>query len=609
MKTSILLKVLLVFCFTSIISLAQTETKGPYTGIYTTSVLKLSTLDGSVNFYRPGTPPHYGYTPATKDSMSKSYRSIFEFDLPANLPAGARITGVYFTYKTLAITSGSFIVTYIPISGFTPNKTLEDIWGITESGEYLGEVGASTIGHTTYFADLAEKVNQALQESRTKIYLGIKAGSERYRVSNNEFESLQITYKYAIMTSVTVKNNYGDSIYVQINNGGYHLVPSGNHYWLQMNVQLDLKARESFHLGIYDYIWNQDPNTSEESRSCWEKKTSVGVVDNLSDPIYHYTTNPNEFEVEFTAHSRRICPVSFSTETSLSTLQIPLTINGVTYINTAPDINILENNPINLSVPPKLDGTDNIIYYFHSWRRNNGHLTTSSTFTAKPTQLENYKAVYVGYADKPIAPHVTSTSGDHTKVTFSWDEYPNSNVTQYQISRRAEQIKGGEDITSIIATVPRGVTSYTDLYYRVNGDGDYNLYYNVLPYYSTDATYAHIIPNDNRFAFIGSRTGYADGGEILKTAASSKETNYSLSSYPNPFNPTTRISYSLKKNGLVTIRVYDILGNKISELVNEYKEAGSYELSFDGSNLPSGYYLCRIKSGDYTDTRKLLLVK
>lgn len=79
--------------------------------------------------------------------------------------------------------------------------------------------------------------------------------------------------------------------------------------------------------------------------------------------------------------------------------------------------------------------------------------------------------------------------------------------------------------------------------------------------------------------------------------------------YPNPFNPATLIRYGMPKAGLVRISVYDILGQEINQLVNEYKEAGYYDVRFDGSNLPSGIYVYKIVSSDFIDTKKMVLIK
>ena len=79
--------------------------------------------------------------------------------------------------------------------------------------------------------------------------------------------------------------------------------------------------------------------------------------------------------------------------------------------------------------------------------------------------------------------------------------------------------------------------------------------------------------------------------------------------YPNPFNPSTTISYSLPKSGNVKLTVYDILGNKISTIVNEYKPAGTYSVQFNGTTLASGIYIYRLESENYNMAKKLVLLK
>jgi len=90
--------------------------------------------------------------------------------------------------------------------------------------------------------------------------------------------------------------------------------------------------------------------------------------------------------------------------------------------------------------------------------------------------------------------------------------------------------------------------------------------------------------------------------------------NYSIANYPNPFNPSTKIKYSLPIDGLVTLKVYDILGNEIATLVNEKKTAGTYEVEFNSNsialnNLASGIYIYKITAGDFVSSKKMILLK
>lgn len=102
---------------------------------------------------------------------------------------------------------------------------------------------------------------------------------------------------------------------------------------------------------------------------------------------------------------------------------------------------------------------------------------------------------------------------------------------------------------------------------------------------------------------------------LTKTGTSVEDVNqlpsdYSLSqNFPNPFNPTTNILYSIPKEGFVKIVLYSITGEKIQTLVNENKQAGVYQLSFDGSKLNSGVYLYQITSNGFAQTKKMTLIK
>jgi len=80
-------------------------------------------------------------------------------------------------------------------------------------------------------------------------------------------------------------------------------------------------------------------------------------------------------------------------------------------------------------------------------------------------------------------------------------------------------------------------------------------------------------------------------------------------SYPNPFNPTTNISYSLSEPGTVELTVFDVLGRRVSEIVHEYQTVGSRTVKFDGSAFPSGVYFVRLTTGGKEFTQRLLLLK
>ena len=79
--------------------------------------------------------------------------------------------------------------------------------------------------------------------------------------------------------------------------------------------------------------------------------------------------------------------------------------------------------------------------------------------------------------------------------------------------------------------------------------------------------------------------------------------------YPNPFNPSTVISYQVPKTDFVSLKIYDVLGNEVATLINEEKSAGSYSINFNASKFPSGVYFYTLRSGEFTATKKLILMK
>ena len=121
--------------------------------------------------------------------------------------------------------------------------------------------------------------------------------------------------------------------------------------------------------------------------------------------------------------------------------------------------------------------------------------------------------------------------------------------------------------------------------------------------------------------FINSSTGWVTGSSsIFKTTTGGligitpisgevPDSYHLLQNYPNPFNPSTIIEFSLPKNANVKIILFDILGRQIQTLADEFKKAGSYKLEFDGNSLTSGTYFYRLQANEFTETKKMVLIK
>jgi tetratricopeptide (TPR) repeat protein len=119
---------------------------------------------------------------------------------------------------------------------------------------------------------------------------------------------------------------------------------------------------------------------------------------------------------------------------------------------------------------------------------------------------------------------------------------------------------------------------------------------------------------------IGEMDGYVKGApEGKEIATESKQTEYTIDNYPNPFNPTTTIRYQIPQDGHISLKVYDMLGREVAHLVNEVKRAGAYTVSFsaasgsayggDGRKLSSGVYIYKLVGNNVNISRKMLLIK
>ncbi len=79
--------------------------------------------------------------------------------------------------------------------------------------------------------------------------------------------------------------------------------------------------------------------------------------------------------------------------------------------------------------------------------------------------------------------------------------------------------------------------------------------------------------------------------------------------YPNPFNPSTVIKYAVPQDGMVTLSIYNVLGQKVSTLVNQVQKAGRYDVTFDAGGLSTGIYFYKIESGNFSSVKKMMLIK
>jgi choice-of-anchor B domain-containing protein len=139
--------------------------------------------------------------------------------------------------------------------------------------------------------------------------------------------------------------------------------------------------------------------------------------------------------------------------------------------------------------------------------------------------------------------------------------------------------------------------------YPSSGGGTYNGAWGVYPYLPSGNTIISDMATGLYICKFDFPVTYMDEETNSPTDFALKQ------NYPNPFNPSTQIKYSVAETGFVNLSVYNLLGEKIVELVNEVLSAGEYQNNFDASHLPSGVYIAKLNSGSFSKSIKMSLTK
>jgi hypothetical protein len=322
-----------------------------------------------------------------------------------------------------------------------------------------------------------------------------------------------------------------------------------------------------------------------------------------SDPVRTATINlniSNGFGKIFTANY-----VPFYNVTVQNNF-VGISYNGKVWINDvlydAPKtLEVKEGAQIEITIPNHKENT--IDYLFDHWQ--DGDTTNSKNFSNINGNL-NLTAYYKGRPSRydldlgyNLSLHTSTTVGQ--PITLYWNEHPNPLVTKYQIWRK-EKYQGVTSTPHLLSTKNRGVTSYVDHdFVYTTLKNQYMVYYDVRPYYSLEGTYSYELWLPVFAEELAKPlNSIATGINILEN---------SLSNFPNPFNPTTTIHFSIKETGFVNIRVFDLIGQQVAELVNEEKQAGSYKAEFNAASLPSGVYIYKIQAGSFVTSKKMVLLK
>jgi hypothetical protein len=182
-----------------------------------------------------------------------------------------------------------------------------------------------------------------------------------------------------------------------------------------------------------------------------------------------------------------------------------------------------------------------------------------------------------------------SSSVVDNDVALNWITATEMNNSGFQIERRETKNERSEEWETITFVNGNGTKTEPQTYFYKDEKLSAGKYQYRLKQIDFDGTieYSNIVE-----------------AEILPPVKFSLEQNY-----PNPFNPTTKISWQSPVNSHQTLKIYDVLGNEVAILVNEYRMAGKFEAEFNASNLSSGIYYYKITVGEFVQTRKMILLK
>lgn len=230
-------------------------------------------------------------------------------------------------------------------------------------------------------------------------------------------------------------------------------------------------------------------------------------------------------------------------------------------------------------------------------------LTKTSYIRVRGATMNNFSQI-----NPPTFSRIGVNANDTTKVNFTWNKSTNNNTVTYKIKIR----KFGSSVDYILPANNNGLDSvagirkgYLDsmaVQMGVTGDS-VRCSWRAWAYNGIDSLQA---ANSFIISFVRAPIGV----QVISSEIPQRFALYN--NYPNPFNPVTKINFDIPNisgDKKVQVAVYDVLGNQVELLVNEELSAGKYSVDWNAMNYSSGIYFYRINAGNYTDTKKMILVK
>jgi hypothetical protein len=287
--------------------------------------------------------------------------------------------------------------------------------------------------------------------------------------------------------------------------------------------------------------------------------------------------------------------------------------------------NVFGNNP---PIPITNNSIKNNLFY----QNTGGDIYFYYTNPALQTLLGNYYAT-ASYNSNPLAaiPGNTVSTANPMFVNINFPKHiENINNFDFHLQSTSPAINSGVFLTTTTSMGTGSVIQVTDAGYFIDGFGITNGDVIQLQGQSQTATINSINYTTNTITVDGSLTWTSGLGVSLAYSGTAPDigayeynsatsidstltgvpTAFELyQNYPNPFNPTTNIGFRIVDGGFISLKVYDILGNEVATVVDEEKPAGTYEVEFDASSLPSGIYFYQLQVSSFVSTKSMILIK
>lgn len=375
--------------------------------------------------------------------------------------------------------------------------------------------------------------------------------------------------------------------------------------WNSSNGATSYTLQVSTSSSFTNYVYNQSglTNTSQQI---------TGL--NISTTYYWHVSATNSIGTSSYSSTR-----SFTTQNSNFTCGLPITYSGKTYntIQIGTQCWFKENLDVGTMIQSNINASDN--GFIEKWCYNNN--------------VNNCNA-YGGLYEWNEAMVYSTTPGTKGICPDGWHipAYAEFQTLASAVNNQGNALKavgqgdafwgGAGTNTSGFSALLAGDHNY---YGNFNNLGYYTSFWSSIEYSTNygrkkaytmelDFMYNRIFLTNNYILF---EDGYSircvrgeTGTAVEDNDKNGLSTKYILSqNYPNPFNPTTTINYSIPKESFVTIKIYDVVGKEVAVIVNENKSAGSYSIEFDASKLVSGIYFYRMQTGNFIETKKLILIK